>query len=101
MDPTAPAIVDEILRLLEAGGKRVRPAICFWAFAAAGGPQGDPILRVCAALELLHTSALVHDDLMDRDVERRGVASPEPFPMRSARRRPSWWAISRSCSRNG
>ena len=75
MDPTAPALVDELLRLLEAGGKRVRPAICFWAFAAAGGPQGDPIVRVCAALELLHTSALVHDDLMDRDDERRGVPS--------------------------
>ena len=75
MDPTAPALVDELLRLLEAGGKRVRPAICFWAFAAAGGPRGDPIVRVCAALELLHTSALVHDDLMDRDDERRGVPS--------------------------
>jgi geranylgeranyl diphosphate synthase type I len=75
MDPSAPALVDELVRLLEAGGKRVRPAICFWAFTAAGGPQGDPIVRVCAALELLHTSALVHDDLMDRDDERRGVPS--------------------------
>ena len=75
MDPSAGALVDELLRLLGAGGKRVRPALCFWAFRAAGGPQGDPIVRVCAALELLHTSALVHDDLMDRDDERRGVPS--------------------------
>jgi len=75
MDPSAVALVDELLRLLGAGGKRVRPALCFWAFRAAGGPEGDPIVRVCGAIELLHTSALVHDDLMDRDVERRGVAS--------------------------
>ncbi len=75
MDPSAVALVDELLRLLGAGGKRVRPALCFWAFRAAGGRKDDPIVRVCGALELLHTSALVHDDLMDRDVARRGVAS--------------------------
>ena len=75
MDPSAVAMVDELLRLLGAGGKRVRPALCFWAFRASGGQKDDPIVRVCGALELLHTSALVHDDLMDRDDERRGVAS--------------------------
>jgi geranylgeranyl diphosphate synthase type I len=73
MDPSAVDLVDELLRLLRAGGKRIRPALCFWAFRAAGGGEEDPIVPVCAALELLHTSALVHDDLMDRDAERRGV----------------------------
>jgi len=75
MDPSAVALVDELLRLLGAGGKRLRPALCFWAFRASGGLQDDPIVRVCGALELLHTCALVHDDLMDRDDERRGVPS--------------------------
>ena len=75
MDPASAALVDELTRLLGAGGKRIRPAICWWAFNAAGGDAGEPILRACAALELLHTSALVHDDLMDRDDERRGVDS--------------------------
>lgn len=73
MDPAARALGDEIGRLVAAGGKRVRPALCYWAFRAAGGPDGDAILRAGAAIELLHTSALIHDDLMDRDDERRGV----------------------------
>ena len=73
MDPAAAELVGELNRLLEAGGKRIRPAICFWAFRAAGGDEAEPILPACAALEMLHTSALVHDDVMDRDVERRGV----------------------------
>ena len=73
MDPDAAALADEIVRIVEAGGKRIRPALCVWAFrAAGGGDQDERILRAGAALELLHTSALVHDDLMDHDVERRG-----------------------------
>jgi geranylgeranyl diphosphate synthase, type I len=73
MDPDAAAMADEIVRVVRAGGKRIRPALCVWAFVAAGGDDRDErILRAGAALELLHTSALVHDDVMDRDVERRG-----------------------------
>lgn len=73
MDPAAAGLVEEIDRLLDAGGKRIRPALCYWAFVASGGSDGRPILRACAALELLHTCALVHDDVIDRDQERRGV----------------------------
>lgn len=71
---TAP-LVAEIRRLLAAGGKRMRPAFCYWGFRAAGGPDGEPIVRASAALELLHTMALVHDDLMDEAPIRRGVPS--------------------------
>lgn len=73
MDAAAVALVDEIVRLLRAGGKRIRPALCFWAHRALGGPEDGPIIRACAALELLHTFALIHDDVMDRSAERRGV----------------------------
>jgi geranylgeranyl diphosphate synthase type I len=73
LDPDAALLADEILRVVRAGGRRLRPALCVWAFRAAGGADGDErILRAGAAIELLHTSALVHDDVMDRDVERRG-----------------------------
>jgi geranylgeranyl diphosphate synthase type I len=72
-DPRAALLIDEVQRLVRAGGKRVRPAFCFWGYRAAGGVDGEPIVRVAAAIELLHTMALVHDDLIDETPERRGV----------------------------
>ena len=72
MDPASAMLAEELRRLSEAGGKRFRPAVCIWAFRAAGGPDGDAIVRAAAAIELLHLSALVHDDVMDRSDERRG-----------------------------
>jgi geranylgeranyl diphosphate synthase type I len=73
--PQAAALVDELTRLLEAGGKRLRPAFCYLGYLAGGGRDGEPIVRAAAALELLHTFALIHDDLMDGSTERRGVPS--------------------------
>jgi geranylgeranyl diphosphate synthase type II len=56
-----------------AGGKRLRPAIALAAAHAAGGRDAD-VLPFAAALELVHTYSLVHDDLpaMDDDDLRRG-----------------------------
>jgi geranylgeranyl diphosphate synthase, type I len=73
LDPAASPLVDEVRRLVEAGGKRIRPAFCYWGFRAAGGEHGEAIVRAAASLELLHTMALVHDDLIDGAKERRGV----------------------------
>jgi geranylgeranyl diphosphate synthase type I len=67
--------IDEVIRLIAEGGKRLRPAFCYWGYRAAGGVDGEPIDRAAAALELLHTMALMHDDLMDRSAERRGAPS--------------------------
>ena len=76
-EPAAQPLVEEIRRFAEAGGKRLRPAFCYWGYRAAGGADressGEPIVRAAAALELLHTMALVHDDLIDGAKERRGV----------------------------
>jgi geranylgeranyl diphosphate synthase type I len=56
-----------------AGGKRLRAAFCWWGYAACEEPADEPaLLRACAALELLHASALVHDDYMDASDVRRG-----------------------------
>jgi geranylgeranyl diphosphate synthase type II len=61
---------------LESGGKRVRPVICL-ATAEAAGATAEDALPAAAALELVHTFSLVHDDLpsMDDDDERRGRPS--------------------------
>ncbi len=61
------------------GGKRFRAMFCHWGFRAVR-PPADPeeargLLRATAALELLHASALVHDDLMDASDTRRGRPS--------------------------
>jgi geranylgeranyl diphosphate synthase type I len=74
-DPRSAALVDELSRLLFAGGKRLRPAFCYWGYRAAGGQDGRPIVVGAASLELLHTFALIHDDVMDRSELRRGILS--------------------------
>ncbi len=71
--PEATPMVDEIGRLVAAGGKRLRPQFCYWGFRASGGSHSASIVAASAALELLHTFAIVHDDIMDRSAERRGL----------------------------
>jgi geranylgeranyl diphosphate synthase type II len=61
---------------LDGGGKRLRPVLCLAVAEAAGGDP-DTALPAAAAIELVHTFSLVHDDLpaLDDDDERRGRAS--------------------------
>ncbi len=56
------------------GGKRFRAAFCYWGHRAVRPEVEDEraLVRACAALELLHASALVHDDYMDASDTRRG-----------------------------
>jgi geranylgeranyl diphosphate synthase type I len=59
--------------MVAAGGKRLRPAFCHWGWVAAGGdPDAADIISAGAAIELLHTSALAHDDIVDGSTRRRG-----------------------------
>jgi len=60
-----------VLHPIEAGGKRLRPAMTLLACEAVGGDP-EKIIPAAAAVELLHTFTLVHDDIMDHDEERRG-----------------------------
>ena len=73
--PEARPLIDELRRLTLAGGKRIRPSFCYWGCRAAGGDGGDATVRAAASLELLHTFAIVHDDIMDGSHRRRGVAT--------------------------
>lgn len=67
----APAVA--VLRDLLAGGKRIRPRFCYWGWRAAGGADRHEAVTAAAALELLHASALIHDDIMDGSDLRRGA----------------------------
>ncbi|GMU77745.1 MAG: geranylgeranyl pyrophosphate synthase [Acidimicrobiia bacterium] len=74
VDPELGEPLSALRSLVAAGGKRLRPAFCYWAFVGAGGDPGDArVLDAGAALELLHTFALVHDDVMDGSDQRRGL----------------------------
>jgi len=58
------------------GGKRLRPVACLQAYLLCGGPRTgelwDCAVDVAVAFEILHNSTLIHDDIMDGDVLRRG-----------------------------
>ncbi|MCT9930178.1 polyprenyl synthetase family protein [Planotetraspora sp. A-T 1434] len=58
-----------------AGGKRLRPAFCYWGWRAAGGGDEPAMHTAAASLELLQASALIHDDVMDASDVRRGMPS--------------------------
>ena len=69
------ADVVQALRDFLDGGKRMRPAFCYWGWRAGDGAESaEPAaLRAAAALELLQASALIHDDYMDGSDTRRGA----------------------------
>src|SRR5258706_3182842 len=58
--------------ILEAGGKRVRPRLTLLAYEVVGGTDLNSVLPVAAAVELVHTATLVHDDINDHGSLRRG-----------------------------
>lgn len=58
--------------LLNAGGKRIRPALCLLTAGVYNADFGRAI-SLAAAVELLHTATLVHDDIIDGALIRRGV----------------------------
>jgi hypothetical protein len=64
-------VADE-LAAFTAEGKRLRPALLLLGFRAAGGTDLDAVDGPALALELLHTCALMHDDVIDRAATRRG-----------------------------
>jgi geranylgeranyl diphosphate synthase, type I len=89
---------DDAARLVEAaraalaGGKRFRAAFCAWGFRAVDAEPTDPdaLVRAAAALEVLHASALVHDDYMDASDTRRG--RPATHKAFEAQHREHGWA---------
>ena len=94
-------LADAVHEFLLLGGKRLRPAFCYWGARGAGASDTDELVAAASALELLHACALVHDDVMDGSDTRRGqpavhrrfaalhrgeswVGSPEDFGVSAA-----------------
>ncbi|MEU4243788.1 polyprenyl synthetase family protein [Actinoplanes sp. NPDC026619] len=74
VDPALGGLARTTRDLVLAGGKRLRPTFAYWGWRGATGPGETlgPVLPALAALELMHTFALVHDDVMDESATRRG-----------------------------
>ena len=70
----APRLVESILYSVHAGGKRIRPLLLLKLLEAFHAPILEAHFQVAAALEMIHTGSLIHDDLpaMDNDDYRRG-----------------------------
>lgn len=71
-------IVAEVGRSAIGRGARIRPLLCCCGYAIAGGEGGlldERIIRAAASIELLHTFAILHDDVMDGSDLRRGESS--------------------------
>ena len=68
------APLESLRSLVMGGGKRLRPAFCYWGYRAAGGdPDDELVIDAGAAFEMLQAFALVHDDVMDGSATRRGA----------------------------
>jgi len=81
-------LVDELESAVAAGGKRLRPQLAAWGYRAGGVPVDAPMIRVGSALELLHTFALIQDDVMDRSLTRRGRPASHVVLARAAQVEP-------------
>jgi geranylgeranyl pyrophosphate synthase len=67
-----PNLQDAVEQLLSSGGKRIRPTLVILAGEMINADR-DHILTLAAAIEMLHTATLVHDDLIDQSSLRRGL----------------------------
>ncbi len=65
-------LYDPMRYIMELGGKRIRPILCMAGAEACGGKAEDAI-SVAHAMEVFHNFSLVHDDIMDRADQRRGL----------------------------
>ncbi|MGH3376845.1 MAG: polyprenyl synthetase family protein [Actinoallomurus sp.] len=76
--PFLEAISEDVSPILTAldsllsGGKRLRPAFCYWGWCGSGGGDLPEFFTAAASLELLQAGALIHDDVMDGSDTRRG-----------------------------
>jgi len=68
-------LAQAFLALLRSGGKRLRPALALAAYGIFHGRASEKTVAMAAAVEMLHNATLVHDDLIDEALVRRGITT--------------------------
>ena len=63
------SLSESVLETITAGGKRLRP---LFIFVCGGESESDDLVRAAAAVEIVHTASLIHDDVLDESPKRRG-----------------------------
>ncbi len=71
LDVLAEPTARNVVYLITAGGKRLRPALVLLAGATGPTPDRPALIEVSAAVELIHTATLIHDDIIDQSPVRR------------------------------
>ncbi len=80
-----PLLHDIAQYVIEAGGKRIRPMVTLLAFQALGGVDIGQAIDLAAALEMIHSATLIHDDINDGGDMRRGrLAAYKKFGLQNA-----------------
>ena len=69
------SFISEACMPLLKGGKRLRPILFLISSRAGGSSAYEKLLPLAAAIELIHTASLVHDDILDASKVRRGVST--------------------------
>lgn len=80
-----PLLTDIATYVIAAGGKRIRPTVTLLSFKALGGKDVQQAVNLAAALELIHSATLIHDDINDGGEMRRGrPAAYKKFGLQNA-----------------
>lgn len=75
VDSDVKTLHDASVHILTSGGKRIRPQMALLSYLAAGGENIEEVIPVASAVEMVHTATLVHDDINDHSLTRRGKAT--------------------------
>jgi geranylgeranyl diphosphate synthase, type II len=75
IDPYYQQLWTQIARLFQSGGKKLRSRTVLLSYSMYGGKDTEGIMPAAIAQELLHLGMLIHDDIIDRDIVRYGVAN--------------------------
>lgn len=73
IDPLSEEAVKIIRDFVLAGGKRIRPAVAYYAYLAMGGEDNEEVVQVSMSIEFIHAFLLIHDDIIDKDDKRHNA----------------------------